>query len=158
MNNRGFPAETSPCLASKFSDRSSFGGTRGRPEGQWRIRMLWVGKKRERERWREQRAGYEKEWYEKSRLGKMPTYGNQQINKGFKVKKDRGDFKMIRLAIMLLLLMQTLFLNIYGQIFFLTMHFHSVISFNSFHWHWRGSPSLSRTQMHKVYTGSDACT
>lgn len=48
----------------------------------------------------------------------MPTYGNQQINKGFKVKKKRGDFKMIRLAIMLLLLMQTLFLNIYGQIFF----------------------------------------
>ena len=87
----------------------------------------------------------------------MPTYGNQQINKGFKVKK-RGDFKMIRPAIMLLLLMQTLFLNIYGQIFFLTMHFHSVISFNRFHRHWRGSPSLSRTQMHKVYTGSDACT
>lgn len=29
----------------------------------------------------------------------MPTYGNQQINKGFKVKKKkRGDFKMIRLA------------------------------------------------------------
>ena len=45
---------------------------------------------------------------------------------------------MIRLAIALLLLVQTPFLNIYGQIFFPTMHFHSVISFNSFHWHWQG--------------------